>query len=141
LRLSLRRTDSNNTRRREMNWKDYFEKTSGKGFLATAGRSGEVDIAIYSRPHVMEDGTLAFGMTDRLTHANLGENPHAVYAFNEKGYKGMRLYLEKVSEETEGSLLEKIRKRADEVVCPGTGDAIKYVVYFRVTKDLPLVGT
>jgi hypothetical protein len=141
LRLSLRRTDSKNTRRREMNWKDYFEKTSGKGFLATAGRSGEVDIAIYSRPHVMEDGTLAFGMTDRLTHANLGENPHAVYAFNEKGYKGMRLYLEKVSEETEGSLLEKIRKRADEVVCPGTGDAIKYVVYFRVTKDLPLVGT
>ncbi len=124
-----------------MNWKDYFEKTTGKGFLATGGRSGEVDIAIYSRPHVMEDGTLAFGMTDRLTHANLQENPYAVYAFNEKGYKGVRLYLEKVREETEGSLLQEIRKRADEVVCPGTGDAIKYVVYFRVTKDLPLVGT
>jgi hypothetical protein len=124
-----------------MNWKDYFEKTTGKGFLATAGRGGEVDIAIYSRPHVMEDGTLAFGMTDRLTHANLQENPHAVYAFNEKGYTGVRLYLEKVREETEGPLLQEIRKRADEVVCPGTGDAIKYVVYFRLTKDLPLVGT
>jgi hypothetical protein len=124
-----------------MNWKDYFEKTTGKGFLATGGGSGEVDIAIYSRPHVMEDGTLAFGMTDRLTHANLQENPYAVYAFNEKGYKGVRLYLEKVKEETEGPLLQEIRKRADEVVCPGTGDAIKYVVYFRVTKDLPLVGT
>ncbi len=124
-----------------MNWKDYFEKTTGKGFLATGGRSGEIDIAIYSRPHVMEDGTLAFGMTDRLTHANLQENPYAVYAFNEKGYKGVRLYLEKVREETEGPLLQEIRKRADEVVCPGTGDAIKYVVYFRVTKDLPLVGT
>ena len=124
-----------------MNWRDYFDKTTGKGFLATAGRAGEVDIAIYSRPHVMEDGMMAFGMTDRLTHANLRENPHAVYAFNEKGYKGVRLYLEKVREETEGSLLEEIRKRADEVVCPGTGDAIKYVVYFRVTKNLPLVGT
>jgi len=124
-----------------MNWKDYFEKTTGKGFLATAGHSGEVDIAIYSRPHVMEDGTLAFGMTDRLTHANLVENPRAVYAFNESGYGGVRLYLEKVREETGGALLEEIRKRADEVVCPGTGDAIKYVVYFRVTKDLPLVGT
>jgi hypothetical protein len=124
-----------------MNWKDYFEKTTGKGFLATGGRSGEVDIAIYSRPHIMEDGTLAFGMTDRLTHANLQENPYAVYAFNEKGYKGVRLYLEKVKEETEGPLLEEIRERADEVVCPGTGDAIKFVVYFRITKDLPLVGT
>ena len=109
--------------------------------MATASRTGEVDIAVYSRPHVMEDGTLAFGMTDRLTHANLQENPHAVYAFNEKGYEGVRLYLEKVREETEGSLLQEIRRRADEVVCPGTGDAIKYVVYFRVTKDLLLVGT
>jgi hypothetical protein len=124
-----------------MNWKDYFEKTTGKGFLATAGRSGEVDIAIYSRPHVMEDGTLAFGMTDRLTHANLQENPSAVYAFNEKGYEGVRLYLEKVREETEGPLLEAIRERADEVVCPGTGDAVKFVVYFRITKNFPLVGT
>jgi hypothetical protein len=27
------------------------------------------------------------------------------------------------------------------VVCPGTGERLKYVVYFRVKKDLPLVGT
>jgi hypothetical protein len=124
-----------------MDWKAYFEKTRGTGFLATAGRNGEVDIAIYSRPHVMEDGTLAFGMTDRLTHTNIEENPHATYAFKESGYEGVRLYLEKVREETEGPLLEEIRRRADEVVCPGTGDLMKFVVYFRVTKDLPLVGT
>ena len=124
-----------------MDWKAYFEKTGGKGYLATASRSGEVDIAVYSRPHVMEDGTLAFGMTDRLTHANLQENPNAAYAFNAKGFEGARLYLERVREETEGPLLEEIRRRADEVVCPGTGDQIKYVVYFRLKKDLPLVGT
>ena len=124
-----------------MDWKAYFEKTGGKGYLATASQTGEVDIAVYSRPHVMGDGTLAFGMTDRLTHANLQKNPRAVYAFNEKGYQGVRIYLEKVREETTGPLLEEIRKRADEVVCPGTGDLLKFVVYFRVTKNLPLVGT
>jgi hypothetical protein len=124
-----------------MNWKEYFENKRGKGFLATAGPSGEVDIAVYSRPHVMEDGTLAFGMTDRLTHTNLQTNPQAIYAFNEKGFEGVRLYLEKVREETEGPLLEEIRKRADEVVCPGTGELLKYVVYFRVKKNLPLVVT
>jgi len=64
-----------------------------------------------------------------------------VYAFNEKGYEGVRLYLEKVREETEGPLLEAIRERADEVMCPGTGDAVKFVVYFRITKNFPLVGT
>ena len=124
-----------------MDWKEYFEKTKGKGFVATSGGSGEVTIAVYSRPHVLEDGSLAFGMADRLTHANLQENPHAVYAFNEKGFEGVRLYLEKIREETSGPMLEEIRKRADEVVCPGTGDLIQYVVYFRLTKHLPLVST
>jgi hypothetical protein len=122
-----------------MDWKAFFEETRGKGFLATAGQTGEVNIAPYSRPHIMEDGTFAFGMTERLTHANLQENPHAVYAFNAKGFEGVRFYLEKTREETEGPLLEEIRKRADEVVCPGTGAHIKQVVYFRLKKNLPLV--
>ena len=123
-----------------MDWKEYFEKKSGMGFLATANSKGEVDIAVYSRPKVMEDGTLACGMADRLTHANLTENPHAVYAFNEGGFQGKRLFLEKVREETEGPLLDSIRAEADKVVGPGGGDMVKFVVYFRVKKDLPLVG-
>ena len=123
-----------------MDWKDYFEKKSGMGFLATSNSSGDVDIAVYSRPKVMDDGTLAYGMADRLTHANLQENPHAVYAFNEGGFQGVRLFLEKVREETEGPLLDSIREEADRVVGPGIGDLVKYVVYFRITKDLPLVG-
>ena len=123
-----------------MDWKEYFEKKTGMGFLATANSKGEVDIAVYSKPKVMEDGTLACGMADRLTHANLSENPHAVYAFNEGGFQGKRLFIEKVREETEGPLLEGIRKEADKMVGPGVGDLVKFVVYFRVKKDLPLVG-
>ena len=123
-----------------MDWKEYFEKKSGMGFLATANSKGEVDVAIYSRPKVMEDGTLAYAMADRLTHANLTENPHAVYAFNEGGFQGTRLFIEKVREETEGPLLESIRKEADKVVGPGVGDLVKFVVYFKVKKHLPLVG-
>ena len=123
-----------------MDWKDYFEKKSGMGFLATSNSKGDVDIAVYSRPKVMEDGTLAYGMADRLTHANLQENPRAVYAFNEGGFQGVRIFLEKVGEETEGQMLDAIRQEADRVVGPGIGDLVKQVVYFRVTKDLPLVG-
>ena len=123
-----------------MDWKEYFEKKTGMGFLATANSKGEVDIAVYSKPKVMDDGTLACGMADRLTHANLSENPHAVYAFNEGGFQGKRIFIEKVKEETEGPLLEGIRKEADKMVGPGVGDLVKFVVYFRVKKDLPLVG-
>ena len=123
-----------------MDWKDYFTKASGMGFLATANSKGEVDVAVYSRPKVMDDGTLACGMTDRLTHANLAQNPHAVYAFHEGGFQGVRLFLEKVKEETKGALLDSIRKEADRVVGPGVGDLVKYVVYFRVKQHLPLIG-
>ena len=123
-----------------MEWKDYFEKKSGMGFLATSNSKGDVDIAVYSRPKVMDDCTLAYGMADRLTHANLQENPHAVYAFNEGGFQGVRIFLEKVREETEGPLLDSIRQEADKIVGPGIGDFVKFVVYFRVTKQLPLVG-
>jgi len=123
-----------------MDLKTYFENARGQGFLATAGCDGEVDIAVYSRPRVLEDGTLVFGMTDRLTHAHLAENPHAAYAFHEGRFQGLRLFLEKVGEETEGPLLEEIRARADEVVGPGVGAAVRYAVRFRVCKILPLVG-
>lgn len=124
-----------------MDWKRYFEAAAGTGYLATANAAGEVNVAVYSRPHVIDAETVAFGMTDRLTHANLRENPHAAYAFRERGFQGVRLYLEKVREETEGPLLDAIRTRATEIVGPGTGEAVAFAVYFRIRKWLPLVGT
>lgn len=123
-----------------MNWRIYFEGRRGTGLLATADRAGVPNVAVYSRPHVLADGTLAFGMTDRLTHANLQGNPHAVYAFQEKGFQGVRLYLEKVGEEDHGPALEEVRRRADAIVGPGTGAEVKYLVSFRVVKALALVG-
>ncbi|MBU0987235.1 MAG: pyridoxamine 5'-phosphate oxidase family protein, partial [Proteobacteria bacterium] len=60
-----------------MELKDYFENIKGLGILSTADRSGKVNAAVYSRPHFMEDGSLAFIMRDRLTHQNVLSNPHA----------------------------------------------------------------
>lgn len=124
-----------------MNWQEYFEEARGMGYLATANVEGDVDIAVYSRPRAMRDGTLAFGMTDRLTHANLSTNPKAVYAFQRQGAEGVRIYLEKVREEEKGPVLEEVRDRADRIVGAGTGEQVRFLVFFRVTKYLPLVGT
>jgi hypothetical protein len=43
-----------------MNLKQYFDENFGTGVMATADKDGTVDAAIYSRPHVFEDGTVAF---------------------------------------------------------------------------------
>jgi hypothetical protein len=122
-----------------MKLKEYFENTKGIGILATADSDGKVDAAVYARPNIMEDGSLAFIMRDRLTHHNLQSNSHATYMFIEHGpgYKGKRLYLTKVREEQDTELLESLRKRQyiDE------REESKFLVFFKVIRELPLIGS
>ncbi|MFO7784730.1 MAG: pyridoxamine 5'-phosphate oxidase family protein [Desulfatiglandales bacterium] len=121
--------------------KRYFDNTKGTGILSTAGSDGRVDAAVYSRPHIMEDGTLAFIMRDRLTHKNINENPHAAFLFIEDGpgYRGKRLFITKVGEETESELLYKLRRRT----FPAEKDRqeVKFLVFFKLDMELPLVGS
>jgi hypothetical protein len=123
-----------------MNLKDYFNNTKGFGVLATADKQGKVDAAVYSRPHVMEDGIIASIMSDRLTHENLKTNPHAMYLFLEEGtgYRGKRLFLTKIGEEQDSELIEEICRR-----CYPSDLQVsepRFLVIFRVDEELPLVG-
>jgi len=123
-----------------MDLKTYFEKAKGFGILATSDRDGNVNTAVYSRPHMMEDGSLAFIMNDRLTHHNLTTNPHASYLFREgeQGYAGKRLYLSKIGEERDSELLSQLRRRTYPSEKEFKGP--KYLVFFKLDKELPLVG-
>jgi hypothetical protein len=121
-----------------MELKQYFEKAKGVGVLATADADGKVDAAIYARPHFMEDGTLAIIMRGRLTHHNLQSNPHATFLFMEEGpgYKGKRLFMTKVREEKNSKLLHSLRRRQ----YPDDKEEAKFLVFFKLDKELPLVG-
>jgi hypothetical protein len=44
---------------------EYFEKKTGKSVLATSDDKGIVNVAIYSRPHFMDEETIAFIMADQ----------------------------------------------------------------------------
>jgi len=121
-----------------MELKEYFENTEGKGVMATADSNGKVDTAIYARPHFMDDGNIALIMRDRLTHHNLESNSHACYMFIEKGpgYKGKRLFLTKLREERDSELLQSLRRRQ----YIDKSDESKFLVFFKIDKELPLVG-
>ena len=123
-----------------MDLREYFESTKGFGVLSTADTQGKVDAAVYSRPHVMEDGTIASVMSDRLTHENLKTNPHAVYLFLEEGggYRGKRLFLTKVREEQDSELISEVCRRC----YPSDLQAKdpRFLVVFTIDKELPLVG-
>ncbi|MFW6415207.1 MAG: pyridoxamine 5'-phosphate oxidase family protein [Thermodesulfobacteriota bacterium] len=125
-----------------MELRDYFENQQGVGVLSTADSDGNVNSAIYARPHVMDDGTLAVIMRDRLSHHNLQTNPRAAYLFIEDappGFKGKRFHLEKIKEEQDQESIQELRRR-----CSLDEDELNkeamFLVYFRILKELPLIG-
>jgi hypothetical protein len=124
-----------------MKLSEYFEKNKGIGVLSTADSSGKVNAAIYGDPHFMDEETVAFIAADRLTHANLQTNPHAVYLFKEDGrYEGQRLYLTKTREENDSPLIDEIiRKKYKEIEGKYETES-KFLMYFKVDKVLPLIG-
>jgi len=122
-----------------MDLKDYFENTKGLGVLATADSNGKVDVAVYARPHVIDDDTIALIMSDRLSHQNLQSNPHAAYLFVEDGpgHKGRRLHLTKLSEDTDPQVIVAIRRKSRP---SSEEDSPKYLVRFRINEVRPVVG-
>jgi len=125
-----------------MKLREYFEKKKGRGVIATADPEGKVGIAVYARPHFIDERTVAVIMADRLMHKNVQSNPHAAYLFLESGdkYVGKRLYLTKIKEEKDSALIDKIRRRESCPVYDKYRDKTRYLVYFHVDKVLPLIG-
>jgi hypothetical protein len=125
-----------------MNLKDYFEQAHGTGVLSTADSKGKVNAAMYSRPHVFDDGSVAFVMRERLTHQNLQSNPYAAFLFRQSGpgLTGIRLHLKKLKEETDSPLIAEMTRGSltpDEDRAKGP----KYLVHFSIEKRLPLIGS
>ncbi|MBN2296980.1 MAG: pyridoxamine 5'-phosphate oxidase family protein [Deltaproteobacteria bacterium] len=126
-----------------MKLSEYFEHAKGKGVLATADSSGKVDSAVYARPHFIDEESIAFIMSDRLSHENLRSNPSACYVFMEEGDKfvGKRLYLTKTSEEENSELIDELRRKRHYIPHGEYYKENKYLVYFHIDKVLPLIGS
>jgi hypothetical protein len=116
---------------------EYFKGVKGMGILATADAKGVVDMAVFAKPHIIDDEHIAFITTEKLTHENLQSNPHAAYMFieEEEKAKGVRLFLKKTKEEKEGAKIDEIRRKEYPEL-----KGKEYLVYFHVEKNLPLIG-
>jgi len=124
-----------------MKLREYLDERKGISILSTADRDGKVTTAIYSKPRIMEDNTIAFIMRERLTYHNIQSNPHAAYMFIESntGYQGIRLFLKKLREDNNPDVIAKMTRRSltpqeDREKGP------KHLVVFTVEMILPLIG-
>lgn len=123
-----------------MNLRELF-KQGGTGVIGTTNTAGEVNMAIYAVPVIIDEETIAFGMTEGTTYENLTQNPHAAYLFIEPGggFRGARLKLLLSNIEDSGELLEG-KRMGLEAICEGMDpEALKYVGHFKVLDVRPLV--
>ena len=124
-----------------MEHKEYFESNKGFGVLSTSNKDGVINSAVYARPHVMDDGSFAFIMGDRMTHQNITENPSACYLFREDTdlYKGRRYYLKKTKEEKNSPLIDELRRKKRDASYYNDGKD-SFLVFFEIDKVIPLIG-
>ena len=123
-----------------MNLAEYFKDIKGLGVLATCDSEGRVDVAVYSRPYIIDETTIAFSMLEKLSYANVQSNPKAAYMFAEQGpgHLGKRLYLTKTGEEKDPERIKEIKKQHQRNREPD--EKVRHLVYFSVDKIRPLVG-
>ena len=123
-----------------MSLSDYFENIKGVGILATSDSDGNVNTAIYSRPYIIDENTVAFSMLERLSYSNIQSNPKAAYMFIERGegYNGRRLYLTMTGEENDPERITDIKKQ--HVRARDDDGKVRHLIYFSVDRTRPLVG-
>lgn len=121
-----------------MKLSEYIENSRGIGILSTSGSDGDVNGAVYAKPHVLGVDTVGFIMRDRRSRANLQENSNAHFLFVEEGGKshGIRLHLDKMYETDDPEQVRKFSRRTQRTDDPES----RYFVTFKVRKALQLLG-
>ena len=122
-----------------MKLEELFE-IKGRGVMATADATGKVNLAVYARPRVVDEGTVAWGISEGRTWRNLRENGKAAFLFmSSQGFEGVRLGLELQEMREAGDLLEDIRDHAETIVSHKAAEAVKHVAFFSITEIRALI--
>ena len=118
-----------------------YLSTGGTGVIATADKDGTINTAIYAAPHVLDDETVAWGMTEGRTYRNLQENPNAAFLHRAPGdgAAGVRITLKLQGIQESGEILDAIRARARKVSGSAAAEMVRYVGFFEVVETRPLM--
>lgn len=122
---------------------EYFNKQPRLGTLSTADKAGNVNVAYFGSPRMIDERTVFMGLGKNRTFANLQENPHAVYMIMEPGeslpeWKGVRVYLVMTECQTSGEKLDQIKKVIAEKAGEGAAKMIHAAVTFDIKEIRPL---
>ena len=123
-----------------------FNKYPRIGTLSTANYEGDVNVAVFGSPRMIDEDTVVMGIGENRSYRNLQRNPKAVFIVMEPGesmsdWKGARVYLEAVDMETQGEFYDQIRYNIAKVAGKEAADAIAIhaAIRFKITEVRPLI--
>ncbi|UCF82688.1 MAG: pyridoxamine 5'-phosphate oxidase family protein [Desulfobacteraceae bacterium] len=123
-----------------------FNKYPRIGTLSTANTEGEVNVAVFGSPRMIDENTIVMGIGRNRSFRNLERNPKAVFIVMEPGetvmdWKGARVYLEATDLETEGDFYDEIKQNIAKAAGKQAADMIHAAIRFKITEVRPIVDT
>jgi hypothetical protein len=121
-----------------------FNKYPRIGTLSTANMEGDVNVAVFGSPRMIDEETVVMGIGENRSYRNLQRNPKAVFIVMEPGksgsdWKGARVYLEAVDMETEGDFYNQIKGNIAKMAGKEAADRIHAAIRFKITEVRPLI--
>ena len=121
-----------------------FNKRPRIGTLSTANAKGEVNVAVFGSPQMIDENTVVMGIGENRSFRNLRENPRAVFIVMEPGktpmdWKGARVYLEAMDIESGGGFFDQVKDNIEKVAGKAAGDMIHAAIRFRIMEVRPIV--
>ena len=123
---------------------DLFNKWPRIGTLSTANKIGDVNVAAFGSPRMVDENTVVMGIRNNRSYRNLQRNPKAVFMVMEPApkvhdWKGARVYLEAVDLETEGKFYKEIKRNIAKAFGQEAADFVHAAIRFKITEVRPIV--
>ena len=124
----------------------FFNKRPRNCLISTANSKGEVNVAVYGSPRMIDENTVVLGTGDKRSYKYLKENPKAAIIVAEPGEikhdsAAVRVYLEVTSIDTEGDLFNQVKEGVAERAGKAAADGLHAAVSFKITDVRPLIDT
>jgi hypothetical protein len=121
-----------------------FNKQPRIGSLSTANKLGDVNVAVFGSPRMIDEDTVVMGIGENRSYRNLQRNPKAVFIVMEPGetvmdWKGVRVYLEAIDIETGGGFYDRIKHDIAKAGGQQAANMIHAAIRFRITEIRPIV--
>ena len=123
---------------------ELFNKYPRIGALATANKEGDVNVAVFGSPRMVDENTVVMGIGENRSYRNLQRNPKAVFIVMEPGetvmdWKGARVYLEAVDLVSEGEFYDQTKQNIAKAAGVQAARMIQAAIRFKITEVRPVV--